>query len=98
MPTIRSAWHWIFGKHLPRPPDPERTVEAGWVPVWQAPMLVDELVTAGIPAVWTEDFGLNPMLYHREAMARIFVTEDRKAEAESLIADVTGLPPAHRPI
>ena len=38
------------------------------------------------------------MLYHREAMARIFVTEDRKAEAESLIADVTGLPPAHRPI
>ena len=53
MPTFRSAWHWIFGTHLPRPPDPERTVEAGWVPMWQAPMLVDELVTAGIQAVWT---------------------------------------------
>ena len=96
MPTFRSAWHWVFGKHPPRPPDPGRTVEAGWVPLWQAPMLVDELTAAEIPAVWTEDFGLNPSMYHREAMARIFVTEDRKVEAEALIADVTGIPPAHR--
>jgi hypothetical protein len=30
-------------------------------------------------------------------MARIFVTEDRKAEAEQLIAEFTGVEPRHRP-
>jgi len=96
MPTFRSAWHWVFGKHPPRPPDPGRTVEAAWVPFWQAQMLVDELVADGIPAVMTEDFGVTVTMYSRETMARIFVTEDRKAEAEALIEEITGIPPAHR--
>jgi hypothetical protein len=96
MPTFRSAWHWVFGKHAPRPPDPERTVEAAWVPFWQAQMIVDELVAEGIPAVMTEDFGVTVTVYSRETMARIFVTEDRKAEAEALIEEITGIPPAHR--
>ena len=96
MPTFRSAWHWVFGKHPPRPPDPERTVEAAWVPFWQAQMLVDELVAAGHPG--GDDGGLRSDRHdvHRETMARIFVTEDRKAEAEALIAEITGIPPAHR--
>ena len=96
MPTFRSAWHWVFGKHLPNPPDPDRTVEAGWVPQWMAPMIVEELKTQGIPAVSTDDFVLNPMLHSREPMSRVFVTEDRKAEAREVMTDILGYPPTIR--
>jgi hypothetical protein len=98
MTTFRSAWHWVFGKHPPRPPDPNRTVEAGWVPQWTAPMIVEELVAQGIPAVTTDDFSLNPLMAAREPMARIFVTEDRRDEAREVIADILGHPPATRDI
>lgn len=98
LPTFRSAWHWVFGKHLPRPPDHERTVEAGWVPQWMAPMIVDELRAQGIPAVSADDFALNPMMHSREAMARIFVTEDRQAEAREVITDILGHSPNARDI
>jgi hypothetical protein len=92
----RSLWNWAFGKHEPRPPDPGRTVEAAWVPTWQAQMLTDELVAEGIPAVVTDDFGMYITTYSREPMSRIFVTEDRLAEAEALIEEITGDPPRHR--
>ena len=42
----------------------------------------------------TEDFGVTVTMYSRETMARIFVTEDRKAEAEALI---TRSPASPRP-
>ena len=96
MPTFRSAWHWVFGKHEPKPPNPDRTVEAGWVPQWMAPMIVDELNAQGIPAVTTDDFNLNPYMNSREPMARVFVTEDRKAEAREVLTDILGHPPAQR--
>ena len=48
----------------------------------------------GIPI--TEDFGIHLTMYSREPMARIFVTEDRKAEAQDLIEEITGVPPAER--
>ncbi len=96
MATLRSAWHWVFGKHPPKPPSPDRTVEAAWLPLWQAPMIRDVLVAEGIPAVMSEDFGIHLTMYTREPMARIFVTEDRRAEALALIEEITGLPPAHR--
>lgn len=89
-------WHWVFGKHEPNPPNPERTVEAGWVPQWMAPMIVEELHGQGIPAVTTDDFGLNLSMNSREPMARVFVTEDRRADAEAVITDILGHPPAHR--
>lgn len=98
MPTFRSAWHWVFGKHLPKPPDPDRTVEAGWVPQWMAPMIVEELQAQGIPAVTADDFSLNPMMHSREAMARVFVTEDRQAEAREVITDILGHPPNIRDV
>jgi hypothetical protein len=98
MPTFRSAWHWVFGKHEPKPADPNRTVEAGWVPQWMAPMIVEELVAQGIPAVTTDDFNLNPYMNSREPMARVFVTEDRKDEAREVITDILGHPPAQRRI
>jgi hypothetical protein len=34
----------------------------------------------------------------REPMARVFVTEDRKAEAREVMTDLLGHPPAHRRI
>jgi hypothetical protein len=98
MPTFRSAWHWVFGKHEPKPPNPDRTVEAGWVPQWMAPMIVDELNAQGVPAVTTDDYNLNPYMNSREPMARVFVTEDRKAEAREIMTDILGHPPAHRRI
>ncbi len=59
-------------------------------------MLTELLKNEGVPAVWVEDFNLNMGVYNREAMARIFVTEDRKAEAEAIIEDFTGTSPRHR--
>ena len=94
--TFRYAWNWVFGKHPPKPPNPDRTVEAGWVPQWMAPMIVEELNAQGVPAVTTDDFGLNPSMYTTEPMARIFVTEDRKAEAREVITEILGHPPGQR--
>ena len=51
-------------------------------------MLADMLISEGIPAVWSEDFNIHLGTYSREPMGRIFVTEDRKAEAEEIIEDV----------
>jgi len=48
--------HWIFGKHPPRPPDPDRTCEAAWLPMWQAQLVLHELWESDIPAVMSEDF------------------------------------------
>ncbi|NQY58085.1 MAG: DUF2007 domain-containing protein [Ilumatobacteraceae bacterium] len=98
MGAMRDAWQWVFGKHLPKPPDPERTVEAAWVPQWQAPMIVDTLVAAGVPAVTSDDFGIHLLTDHRGPMARIFVTEDRQAEAQTIIEEILGHPPTTRRI
>mgnify|MGYP006921046269 CR=1 FL=1 len=43
-------------------------------------------------------FNLNVGVYNRESMARIFVTEDRQAEAAQLIEEFTGVAPRHRKI
>ena len=86
----------MFGKHPPKPPNPDRTVEAAWVPHWQAQMIVDALVAEGVPAVASEDFAIHLLTDHRGPMARIFVTEDRKAEAQAIIEEILGHPPATR--
>ena len=93
---IKQAWNWVFGKHPPRPPDPDRVVEAAWVPLWQSQIVTEELRAAGIPAVVNEEFSLHLTTYTREPMARVFVTEDRLHDAEQVIADLTGRPPIHR--
>jgi hypothetical protein len=94
--TFGEAWDWLRGRDPLPPPNPERTAEAAWVPTWQGQMLTDELVASGIPAVVVEDFGINLSMYSREPMSRIFVTEDRKAEAEALVEEILGHAPRHR--
>lgn len=92
----RSAVDWLLGRDAPKPPDPGRTVEAAWIPLWQSQMITDELNAQGVPAVVTDDYSINPMMTAREPMARIFVTEDRRAEAEEIITELLGHPPRHR--
>ena len=91
-----GLWNWLFGKHPPRPPDPERTVEAVWVPMWQAQLVLHELLEREVPAVVSEDHTSHLRFGAREPMARIFVTEPRLAQAEAIIEEVIGHPPAHQ--
>jgi len=90
-----GLFHWIFGKHPPRPPDPERTCEAAWLPMWQAQLVLHELWEREIPAVVSEDFTSHLRFGAREPMARIFVMEPRLVEAEAAIEEIIGHPPAH---
>lgn len=96
--TFGELKDWILGRDPVAPPTYDKTVEAGWVPAWQGQMITDALIEDGIPAVVTEDFNLNLLLHSREPMSRIFVTEDRKAEAEAVIEEILGHPPRHRPL
>ena len=91
-----GLFHWIFGKHPPRPPDPNRTVEAAWLPLWQAQLVLHELWEDDIPAVMSEDFTSHLRFGARGPMARIFVIETRLADAVKVIEEVTGFPPAHQ--
>jgi len=94
---LREFWEHFWGRNNDEP-SPERTVEAAWVPMWQSQMITDELISDGIPAKVVEDYGINMLVHSREPMARIFVTEDRKAEAEALIEEILGHPPRHRSV
>ena len=91
-----GLFHWIFGKHPPRPPDPERTCEAAWLPMWQAQMVLHELLERDIPAVVSEDFTSHLRFCAREPMARIFVMEPRLVEAEQVIEGLESCPTAHQ--
>jgi hypothetical protein len=91
-----GLFHWIFGKHPPRPPDPERTAEAAWLPMWQAQLVLHELWEREIPAVVSEDHSSHLIMVSREPMARIFVMEPRLAEAEAVIEEIIGHPPGHQ--
>ena len=94
MPTFRSAWHWVFGKHLPKPPDPDRTVEAGWIPQWMAPMVVEELNAQGIPAVTSDDYNLNPC--DGPVVNRCLASSSPRTASprREVMTDILGHPPA----
>lgn len=64
--------------------------------MWQAPMIVAELKQQGVHATMSEDLTSHLRFGAREPMARIFVMEPNKAEAESIITAITGFPPAHQ--
>ncbi|WP_040494791.1 hypothetical protein [Ilumatobacter nonamiensis] len=96
--TFGELWDWIRGRDPVDPPNADKTVEAAWLPQFLSRMVTDELVAAGIPAVVVDDFNINLTMYTREPMARIFVTEDRQAEAQQLVEDLLGHPPRRRPL
>lgn len=97
MGWLGEFWEYFWGRGDDEPSG-ERTVEAAWVPMWQSQMLAAELIAAGIPAQVAEDYGINLLVHSREPMARIFVTDDRLAEAETLIEEIIGHPPRHRSV
>ena len=76
-PRRKGIVHWIFGKHPPRPPDPDRSAEAAWLPLWQAQLVLHELWERDVPAVIAEDFTSHLRFAAREPMARIYVMEPR---------------------
>lgn len=96
--VLGQFWDYFWRKDDEDTPDAGRSAEAAWLPLWQSQMITDELVASGIPAVVTDDFNLNMTMYSREPMARIFVTEDRLAEAVEIIEEILGHPPRHRPL
>ena len=61
----------VFGKDEPKSTATDRTVEAGWVPQWMVPMIVDELNAQVRPGGDPDDFNLHPYMKSREPMARV---------------------------
>lgn len=96
--VLGQFWDYFWRRNDEDTANPERSVEAAWLPLWQSRMVTAELVASGIPAVVTDDFNLNMTMYSREPMARIFVTEDRVGEAAEIIEEILGHPPRHRPL
>jgi hypothetical protein len=87
-------FQWVFGRHEPRPPDADKSIEAAWLPLWQAQLVLHELWERDIPAVQSEDFTSHLRFGSREPMARIFVMEPRLADALDVITLVIGEEPA----
>ncbi len=87
-------FQWVFGRHETRPPDADRSIEAAWLPLWQAQLVLHELWEREIPAVQSEDFTSHLRFGSREPMARIFVMEPRLADALAVITSVIGEEPA----
>jgi hypothetical protein len=70
-------------------------VEAAWLPLWQAQLVLYELWERDIPTVMAEDFSSQYRFGAREPMARLIVMEPRLEAASAAIAEITGYPPAH---
>ena len=90
-----GIFDWIFGKHEPREPHPERTVEAAWLPLWKSGLIEAELRAHQIHCVVVEDHSSHWTGRSGIPHARIFVNEPDLMAAEQIIEDVTGYPPAH---
>jgi hypothetical protein len=90
--VLRRLYRWMTD---PTPPEikPDRMVEAAWLPLWQAQLVVGALWEADVPCAMAEDSTSHLRLACIQPMARIFVMEPRKAEAQALIEDFTGEQP-----
>ena len=83
-----GLFHWIFGKHLPRPPDPERATLAGLVSAWEAPLVAEELARAGIGAAFNDDHTSYLTTGVIESKVQIHVMEPDAAAARHIIQSV----------
>lgn len=93
MGLVGRAVDWLLGRDPVRPPRPDRVVEAAWLPLWQAQLVLHELWERELPATMAEDHTSLLRYAAREPMARIFVMEDRLAEIRAAIAEITGTEP-----
>jgi ribosomal protein S18 acetylase RimI-like enzyme len=98
-----TIFKWIFGKHLPRPPDPGRSAAVAKVPRWQAEMAIAALHEAGIDATFADDFTAYLTTASHESTVTIFAMEPDVAAGRELLGSFSGLdddaaPPVIRPI
>jgi hypothetical protein len=70
-------------------------VEAAWLPLGQAQLVLHELWEREIPVVLAEDFTSHFRGAAREPMAWLYVMEPRLPEAEAVITEILGHPPTH---
>jgi hypothetical protein len=84
----RSLWHWVFGKHPPRPPRPDRIVELAWLPLWKAQLVLHHLWECGIPTTMSEDHTSQLRFGAREPMAHLYVMEVRLPAARAALAEL----------
>jgi GNAT superfamily N-acetyltransferase len=83
-----GLFHWIFGKHPPRPPDPERTAVAALVSSWEAPLVADALQQAGIAAALNDDHTSYLWTGAIDAKVQVHVMEPDVVAARKIIAAV----------
>ena len=83
-----GLFHWIFGKHPPRPPDPERTAVAALVLSWEAPLVADALRRAGITAALNDDHTSYLWTGAIDAKVQVHVMEPDVVAARRIIAEV----------
>lgn len=93
MGLVRRAVDWLAGRDPPKPPKPDRVVEAAWLPLWQAQLVLHELWERELPATMAEDHTSLLRYAAREPMARIFVMQERLDEIRAAIEDITGTEP-----
>jgi hypothetical protein len=84
---------WLLGRDPVRPPRPDRVVEAAWLPLWQAQLVLHALWEQDLPVTMAEDHTSLLRYAAREPMARLFVMEDRRDEVRAAIAEIIGVEP-----
>lgn len=77
-----------------RTPDPDRTVELAWLPLWQAHLVAAELWERDVPCAIVEDHTSQLLVQAREPMARLFVIEPRLTVATAIVTELIGQAPA----
>jgi hypothetical protein len=83
-----AVWHWVFGKHPPKPPREDHVVELAWLPLWKAQLLLHHLWECGIPTTMSEDHTSQLRFGAREPMARLYVMEVRRAAAIAALREL----------
>ncbi len=87
------GWVTRLLKQPQRAPDPDRTVELAWLPLWQALLVSSELWERDVPCAVVEDHTSQLLVQAREPMARLFVMEPRFAAATAIVTEVLGHEP-----
>ena len=98
-----TIFRWIFGKHVPRQPDPNRSAAVAKVPRWQAEMAIEALADAGIAATFADDFTAYLTITSHGTTVTIFAMEPDVLAGREVLAELTGCtddaaPPVIRPI